>query len=383
MRIVQIGAFPVDTSLIRGGVESSVYGLAREQAKTSEVYVVDFPRMGIEDAVEECEGMVVYRLHNPGPHQKDSRERIRAIVEIVSGLKPDMCHIHGTGLFSWALYKRLKKASLPLILTVHGLIGVEKKKALKQHFAFKLLYQYINQSRAERLLIASQKTIIVDTGYVAEAVEGYRLSKTPRMSIIPQGIDKTFFGITCSSSSRTILSVGSFTKRKGHHLLIQAFGLAAEKLKDIRLVICGVLTDRSYFQSLQALAAGLPCGSRISLKPDLRKEEVFEQFRNAHIFALHTQEESQGIVFAEAMATGLPIVSTNVGGVPFVVTNGENGFLTDYGNVEDFAQALINVLSMGEDWSVMSENCRKASFDYSWETIARKIEVEYKRKIEV
>ena len=130
MRIVQIGPFPVDASLIRGGVEASVFGLALEQAKTSKVYVIDFPRLDIADSVEEFNGMRIYRFHNPGTHQKDCQKRIKCIVEIIEGIKPDICHIHGTGVFSWALFKGLRRASVPLILTVHGLIHVEKKKAL-------------------------------------------------------------------------------------------------------------------------------------------------------------------------------------------------------------------------------------------------------------
>ena len=382
MRIVQIGAFPVDPTLIRGGVEASVYGLAFEQSKTSIVYVIDFPRLEIEDSVEDFGGMRIYRLHNPGPHQKDARKRIKSIAEIVSTINPDICHIHGTGVFSWALYTCLKKASIPLILTVHGLINVEKKKALKQHFSFKLLYQYIYQSRAERKLLSAQKAIIVDTGYVARTIEEYRLRKTPRMSIIPQGIDETFFSIKSSSTSRTILSVGSLLKRKGHHLLIQAFSLAAEKLADIELVICGVNADRAYFHLLQDMTAGTHCSERIHFMPDLHKADLYDQYRKAHLFALHTQEESQGIVFAEAMAAGLPIVSTNVGGVPFVVSDGETGILVDYGNVNDFAEALIHSMSLEYDWRTMANKCREASVEYSWTTIAKKIEEEYKMMIE-
>ena len=382
MKIVQIGAFPVDTSLIRGGVEASVFGLALEQAKTSKVYVIDCPRLDIADSVEEFNGMLIYRFHNPGTHQKDSQKRIKRIVEIIEEIKPDICHIHGTSVFSWALFKGLKRASVPVILTVHGLIYVEKKKALKQHFSMKLLYQFLYQSRAERELLSAQESIIVDTGYVAKTIEGYRLKRTPRMSIIPQGIDETYFGISCSSTSRTVLSVGSLSKRKGHHLLIQAFSLAAEKMPDIRLVICGAMADPAYYSYLKNLAAGTHCSDRILIMSDLHKEELFEQFRNAHIFALHTQEESQGIVFAEAMATGLPIVATNVGGVPFVVSNGENGILVDYGNVGGFSQAIISTMSLRDNWKIKADKCRKASMEYSWAVIARKIEVEYKKMIE-
>lgn len=380
MRIVQIGPFPIDRLLIRGGVEASVYGLATEQAKTSSVYVIDIPRLESKDSIENSDGLTVYRFHNPGTHQKDSIRRIKDIAEIVHGIKPDICHVHGTGVFSYALIKELK-ASVPLMLTVHGLLGIEKKKALKEHFSFKLIYQFITQNRCERKLLSAQKTIIVDTEYVAETIKKYHLSRTPRMVVIPQGINDDFYSLECSPTSRTVLSVGSISKRKGHHLLIQAFSLAAEELKDIRLVICGVMADRSYYQSLQSLSGSTHCGDRIVIKSDLQKKDILDYYRNAHVFALHTQEESQGIVFAEAMAAGLPIVSTRVGGVPFVVMDGESGYLTDYGDVEGFAHALIKVFSMRDGWSAMSEKCKQLSRKYSWAMIAEKIESEYFKTI--
>lgn len=377
MRIVQIGPFPLEKSLIRGGVEASVFGLSIEQAKSSTVHVIDFPRMNIKDSVEELELLTVHRFINPGPHQKDSTQRVKGIVNVIIGLKPDICHLHGTGVFSWALYKELRKASIPTISTVHGLVSVEKKKALKQHFSIKLLYQLIVQSYCEKRLLSAQSSVIVDTEYVAEAVKSFHLSKMPRIAIIPQGINEKFFEIDCSESSRIILSVGSISKRKGHHLLIQAFSIAAERMKDIELVICGVLTDKSYFNELQTLVASAPCNKRITIKANLHKDELLEQYSKAHVFALHTQEESQGIVFAEAMATGLPIVSTSVGGVPFVVSDGITGFLSNYGDVNAFSQSLLKILSLDHDWGTMSFNCKKASRAYSWSTTAKMIEAEY------
>lgn len=376
MRIVQIGPFPIDRLLIRGGVEASVYGLATEQAKTSCVFVMDIPRLEGEDSMEKSDGLTVYRFHNPGTHQKDSIKRIKDIAGIVQEIKPDICHIHGTGVFSYALYKELK-ASSPIMLTVHGLLGVEKKKALRDHFSFKLLYQYITQNRCERRLLSAQNTIIVDTEYVADAIRRYHLLRTPRMVIIPQGINEDFYTLACSPTSKTVLSIGSISKRKGHHLLIQAFCKAAEELKDINLVICGAMADRSYFHFLQSLSESTHCRDRITIKADLQKEDILEYYRNAHVFALHTQEESQGIVYAEAMAAGLPIVSTRVGGVPFVVTDGESGYLTDYGDVEGFAQALARVFSLGKEWNAMSDKCKRFSRKYSWSKIAEKIEAEY------
>ena len=197
------------------------------------------------------------------------------------------------------------------------------------------------------------------------------------MVIIPQGIQQDYFKLSCSSVSRTILSVGSISQRKGHYYLIKAFSIVASKLKDVKLTICGVLADEKYYNYLVDLISTLPCKDRIELKTDVSKDELLDLYCNARIFALHSQEESQGIVFAEAMAAGLPIVATRVGGIPFVVSEGQTGFLSNYGDIHSFSQSIIRLFSSDDEWSKMSLSCREMANNYSWSRIARAIYVEY------
>ena len=69
MRIVQIGSFPESSNCIRGGVEASVFGLAKEQSKENEVHVFDVPRIGGSYGVEMVEGITVHRFCNSGRKQ--------------------------------------------------------------------------------------------------------------------------------------------------------------------------------------------------------------------------------------------------------------------------------------------------------------------------
>lgn len=379
MTILQTGPYPLDSSLIKGGVEASVFGLVSEQSKTSKVIVIDVPRLGGSDAIEEDDAVTVYRFRNPGPHQKDAVRRVDDIARLILEIAPSVCHIHGTGAFSYALVRSLRSHSTPIILTVHGLATVEKKNALKKHFSLKALYQYLYQSRCERRLLSSQKEVIVDTEYVARTIRGFKLRSTPVMTVIPQGIDERFYRLNCSADSRTILSVGSISRRKGHLQLIQAFGIAAEKLKDIRLVICGVLTDRGYYDELRGCIDSMPCKDRIALLADVSKDFLFQQYEKSHIFALHSQEESQGIVFAEAMAVGLPVVSTRVGGIPDVISDGHTGHLSDYGDIQPFASSMISLMSDTREWNGMSVKCKEKAEDYSWQRIAESIDTVYSR----
>lgn len=381
MTIIQIGQYPLSPDIIRGGVEASVYGLAQEQSRSNKVYVMDVPRLRMDDCIVDSDRIVVHRFRNPGPHQLNSIKRAGDILETILQIKPDICHIHGTGIFSWSIYKLLKEESIPVVLTVHGLVAVEKGKALRQHFSLKTAYQYVIQRHYERRLLNDIGQVIVDTDYVRKAIEGYGLNNKPQMYVIPQGIDEKYFTLNCSASSKTILAVGSISRRKGHMLLIKAFNVVAQEDKEMQLIICGVMSDTAYYNELTAYISTLNCKDRIELMVDVPKAEVLEHYKRAHVFALHSQEESQGIVFAEAMATGLPVVATRVGGISNVVEEGVTGYLSEYGDISGFASLLLKANSDNSDWHRMSGHCKQSSVAYSWKTIEEGINAIYSKII--
>ena len=73
------------------------------------------------------------------------------------------------------------------------------------------------------------------------------------------------------------------------------------------------------------------------------------------------------------MATGMPIVSTLVGGVPYVVGNDEEGLLSDYADVNTFADHLTTLLKDHGLWSAMSASARQKASDYHWQRVGGKI----------
>lgn len=378
MKIIQIGPYPLSESMSRGGVEASVYGLSQELAKTEDVCVMDLPRMDVTDCCEEKNGHKVYRFKNSGNHVVDSVKRIPDIIKTIQELGCDVCHIHGTSVFSWKMYRVLKHTGIPAIVTVHGLVGVEKKNALRRDFKVKTLYQYITQSYAERWLIKNAPYLIVDTQYVAEKLKIYDNSSHKTM-VIPQGIDDIFYELSCSETSTTILSVGAFSARKGHKLLIKAFEELLKRGVEAHLTICGTVAEQGYYQELKDYLKNSPCREHICLKCDISKEELYKMYQKAHVFALHSQEESQGIALVEAMATGLPVVSTHVGGIPFVVKDKETGLLSEYGDVKAFSNSLEALITNKELWTTMSKICRQESNKYTWSYIAEEVAEVYQK----
>ena len=142
-------------------------------------------------------------------------------------------------------------------------------------------------------------------------------------------------------------------------------------------MICGSKANGPCYRELADYIARSPFRDRISLRVELSREELFPLFSQARVFALHSQEESQGIVLAEAMAAGLPVAATRVGGIPDVVTDGITGLLSAYGDIDSFAESIQTLLTSDSRRALMSQACREEAQRYSWSRIAEAVEAVY------
>jgi len=377
MKIVQIGSYPLSPECIHGGVEASVYGLMKELTKSHIVDVFDLPRIGEKDRVEHETHLTVHRYANPGTHNKDAVWRLSEMVRDIVALKPDVCHIHGTGAISKELYFALRQQGLPVMVTVHGLLREEKKQALIRKPSLKALYQFLVQSRDEKQMLNAVPRIIVDTAYVEDKLRTYGLQHLPEMHVIPQGIDETFYDIHCNPQSRVLLSVGAISPRKGHAYTIEMFNRLRARGVEAQLRIIGSLADKAYYELLQQKIAASPYSTDISQEANLPREELLKAYAEAKLFVLHSREESQGIVFAEAMATGLPVVATKIGGIPYVVADDKSGLLSTYADVDAMTDNAERLLTDNELWNKYSSAAREIAKSYNWKDIALKIEQLY------
>lgn len=372
MKIAQIGSYPVSADCIRGGVEASVYGLAQELVQSHDVVCFDLPRMEAETSVAMDGAVRVYRYKNIGKHQKDMIDCLNRLLSDIQGECPDVCHIHGTGLLAQKLYRSLRNQGYRLMLTVHGLGYIEKKNQLTRKFSLGGLYKLCYQSRAEFALLKMAPKAIVDTDYVGEALRRYPC-RIPDICTVPQGINSRYFEMRCSPESRVVLSVGSIGMRKGHLYTIDAFDKMRAKGCCAVLKIYGVKAEDLYYHQLMGRIAESPYAAEIELHPNAPLNELMQAYQDAHLFVLHSQEESQGIVFAEAMACGLPVVATKVGGIPYVVKDGQTGILCNYTDSDAMADAMVRLMSDDALWNKMSAAAREEACHYKWSSIAEKI----------
>jgi glycosyltransferase involved in cell wall biosynthesis len=174
------------------------------------------------------------------------------------------------------------------------------------------------------------------------AMERYGLSEK-NTTVIPNGVDLEYFSGQDPQeqpSRPLILSIGRLVWEKDHSTLIEAFRLLAPAYPGAELWIIG---DGPLLQRLLRSTAGTGFADRIRILPgqaDLRR-----LFRQARVFALSSVRESLPNVVMEAMASGLPVVATDVGGLGELVLHGRTGLLVPPASPPALAEALRGLLS--------------------------------------
>jgi glycosyltransferase involved in cell wall biosynthesis len=146
-----------------------------------------------------------------------------------------------------------------------------------------------------------------------------------------------------------------------------------KQIPGLTLAIIGVKSDSDYYDKLYDKINELGLNSNVRLFADIPFQETLHLLKNSGIFVLHSQEESQGIVLCEAMAAGKPVVSTNVGGIPFIIKHGINGLISEFGDIEGFSNNIWTLINNEQFYEYISLNNRHTSAKYKWSTITNEL----------
>lgn len=379
MKIVQIGDYPENEEIIKGGVQSSVHGLVKELIlKKHSVRVISLPNINVlKDNYVRKDRLEIFHFSNKYRCNFLSFFRIRSLLKKIKNYDPDVCHFHGTSLVVLLIYLFLRLARIQSLITVHGLVHIEQKLLFRKHKTIKNLLKYAQQSLVEYIILTFANTIIVDTQYVADVC--ISLNKKNLIfgnfecKVIPQGINDDYFSLSDDYEKFKLLSVGSFNSRKGHYFLIKSVEKIIKSFPEIELNIIGVITDNKYFNEINEYVIENNLSDNIKFYTDIDNDKLKTFFIKSNIFVLHSEEESQGIVFCEAMACGKPIVATHVGGVPYVVKSGENGLLSAYSDAKSFSNNIKTIICDDVLRNKFSKNNKGVAKKYSWSFISSEI----------
>jgi glycosyltransferase involved in cell wall biosynthesis len=177
---------------------------------------------------------------------------------------------------------------------------------------------------------------------------------------------------TRNNPKTKILFTGRLSKAKGIYDLIEAVGLLTDGSFQLEAYGDGELEKVCDFINKRNL------GERVLINNWKPYDQILEIYRGADIFVLPSYTEGMPMSILEAMGSGLPIISTNVGGIPEAVINNENGFLINPGDIAALTEKLDTLI---RDKALREEMGRKSlgyiKTRFSIETIGEKLEKIY------
>lgn len=336
LRVAMVTDFPLDAELLDGGVQSSTKYLADALAESGlvDLHVITFrnetsPRRPVENG---------YPIHVL-PRQRLGavtywRKELRSLKECLAGIKPNVVHGQGGGVEGYLSVR----SGYPSVVTFHGILRIDG--TFKARFVDRL--RIAHRSRITEDYCASHADHVVLISRYVEQVYGDLLGGSTHY--IPNAISEDYYNLGHSEVPGRILFAGRIAKLKGVSTLIHAFALVRQRM-DAELILAGSVGDTEYTASIQKLLEGKGLTTDVHLRGLLTEKQLREEFKKASMVVLPSLQENAPMVIQQAMACGIPVVASRVGGVPNLVNHGKTGLLVEAGREQELSEAIMNVLS--------------------------------------
>ncbi len=230
------------------------------------------------------------------------------------------------------------------------------------------------------LIFKKTDAITVISEYLAEYVRSQN-SKVP-ISIIPNGVDLEKFKVKSEKLKMTdqnskIITVSRLVEKNGVGDLIDAMVMVRDEIPDAELMIIG---DGPLKESLKFKVESLKLENNVKFLGEISYDSIPEHLAEASIFVRPSLSEGLGTAFLEAMAAGLPVIGTPVGGIPDFLKDGETGLFCRVADSKDLAEKIVKILKDGQLRERIITNAKALVAEkYDWNIIANKFAQIYER----
>lgn len=284
--------------------------------------------------VHDCEVLPPLPRWDAGLHWQYWRASRRALQGLLATWgRPDVIHAHVTLPAGMAAVRLATEFGIPVVLTEHsGPFDVHLRTRAQR-------------ARVRRTLTAVDRVVAVSPA-LADTMKAF--CREARYDVIGNVVDTTFFAPASeppagrAEESVHFVTIAHLEEAKGIHFLVEAVdALRRRGVHGFRVSIGG---DGSQRERLERRVAALGLAEHVRFLGMLRREQVRDAMRGADMFVLPSLGETFGMVVAEAMACGTPVLSTRCGGPEFVVTAG-SGVLVPVSDQEALATAMADFIA--------------------------------------
>ncbi len=284
-------------------------------------------------------------------------ELIRAfsIRRTLADIKPDIVHVHSFDYIHplmIALVNRVLNGFPNLIVSTWG-TDVVSVPGIPISWRGRL---------SQRLLLKQAKKITATTNFLAK--ETAKLAPPDKkIHVIPFGIDCDLFRRKEDQKEKSSIHLGyikHLAPKYGPDDLIKALAIIAKSFPDIHLTMAG---QGNMELELKSMAANLGVEKNITFPGYIPYDKVPEAFSNMDIFVMPSLSETFGVAAVEAQAMEIPVVATNIGGIPEAVSDGETGILVEAGKPEKLADAIMRLIKDPDERERMGKAGRRFVLD--------------------
>ncbi len=330
-------------SLQQGGGQKFVMDLAKgiDATKYQVKILVYYPKSdSIFDRFAEENQMDMVYLDKRVGLDISFFKKVRAVVR---EYRPDVIHTHlDSMLYLLPVYKR-KQIKLH---TVHTLAEKETGglQGVVRFFAYKIL--------------GVLPVGISDT--VADSIAREHKIKRDKVPVVYNGVDCRRYDLPKIKSDKIrFVTVGNIYYVKNYSFLVDCFAEVAREIENVSLTIVG---DGVLRGKIEELSRRLGVADKVRVTGVV--SDVENYLADADIYVASSKFEGLPISMLEAMSAGLPVISTNVGGVPDIIKTGENGILVASGDREGYVKALRELITDAEKRSEYSRRAKIFSAKY-------------------
>jgi len=254
----------------------------------------------------------------------------RQIRQVILRLRPDLIHVHGTeeGYGLAAL-----DVGLPTIISIQGIMQLCAR--VSPSIVFRL------QAPVEVRVLRTAKYFGTRTEWATNFIRG--LNSNAMIYDLPEAVDRVFFKEHAGQSTQNILMVGSVVQRKGIEEAIDAMRVIIAKYPLAKLLVVGE-GRADYVKALKQRAIGGGIASNVEWLGFKTAEEIMALHAISAVLIHPSHIDNSPNSVAEAMASGLPVIASNVGGIPSMIEDGVTGLLVEPRNHLQLAEAVISLL---------------------------------------
>ena len=344
---------------ISGGTGAYVYYLSRQLQKSGHnVHIVTRHKMNSTEIVDgvnityiKCEGNPLTK------YWSFARSTFKKLEELNKKFAFDIIHANLPLVPNFAIPK---ESANVLVSTVHSTwkgeaeaIKHEGLRKLNTNEKFMLEFNSLLRSSEKKLMKRSDALIAVSMYTKKELTEFYDIDEE-KVHVIYNGVDVQKFKpnkdrtglrreLGLEEKQKIILFVGRLYQRKGLGTLFQSISKVVQNFKDAKFVISGE-GFRQNKEKLLKLAEKLKIENSVLFVGYFPDEKLPDLYAASDIFVLPALYENFPFAILEAQATGLPVISTKVGGIPELVTNKKNGLLVEPANSEQLTEEIMILL---------------------------------------